>query len=180
MLSAQNPSELPCCHTGRLVLRRPREEDLDAAIAIHGDPATNRFNPLGPATPDMIRTALKAWDTHWHQHGFGYWSVSTLAEPDRIIGFGGIMLKTVVDEEALNLYFRFTPRAWGQGYATELGEAAIHSAFNLLGFDEVRATVLERNLPSRAAVGRLGLVQTRAVPGLSPMGPNLVFSLRKP
>ena len=39
-------------HTSRLILRRLRIEDGPAMFIVHGDPATNRYNPSGP-DPDV-------------------------------------------------------------------------------------------------------------------------------
>src|SRR5258708_38518001 len=36
-------------HTDRLCLRRPTPADAEAVAQIQGDPATNAFNPSGPA-----------------------------------------------------------------------------------------------------------------------------------
>lgn len=106
---------------GRLVLRPPRAADADAHFTIHGDPATNRFNPAGPITdPAESRAILDAWSAHWDGHGFGYWAVALRAAPDAVIGFGGIAFRPVGGEVQLNLYFRLSPTVWGRGLATEL------------------------------------------------------------
>ncbi|WP_434005000.1 hypothetical protein [Candidatus Dormibacter sp.] len=34
--------------TERLLLRRPVMDDVEAHFVIHGDPATNQYNPNGP------------------------------------------------------------------------------------------------------------------------------------
>ena len=47
-------------HTGRLCLRRPAPEDADAVAQIQGDPATNAFNPRGPASAEEAAAMLEA------------------------------------------------------------------------------------------------------------------------
>lgn len=89
------------------------------------------------------------------------------------------MLRRLVEEETLNLYFRFTPEAWGQGYARELGQAAIHCTFNLLGFDVVHAVVREQNAPSRSVLEKLGLSKIGEIPASSQAGLRLRHRLAK-
>ncbi len=76
-------------HTKRLVLRRPRPTDEVAMFAIHGDPATNRYNPHGP-DPDLATSeeSLRSWLQRWEEYGFGYWS-ATFPQSENIVGFGG-------------------------------------------------------------------------------------------
>ncbi len=56
---------------------------------------------------------------HWEEYGFGVWAVFTQAEPDTLIGFTGLSHRNVHGRDALNLYYRYDPAAWGKGYATE-------------------------------------------------------------
>ena len=94
-------------------------------FAIHGDPATNQYNPHGP-DPDLATSeeTLQSWCRHWQDHGFGYWAV-TFPQSENIIGFGGVEHRIWRDRNILNLYYRFTPSAWGHGYATELAQTAV-------------------------------------------------------
>ena len=179
MLNASKISDLQDCRTNRLLLRRPSNDHLQVVVAIHGDPETNQFNPSGPASTEDSTSMLSSWLSHWDDHGFGYWSVSTIQEPSQIIGFGGVMLKRIGDIEAPNLYFRFTPKVWGKGYATEVGSAAIHSAFHLLNYSEVRAVVRPDNLPSRSALGRLGMLQIGEINDSPGLEPSLLYNLSR-
>ena len=100
---------------------------------IHGDPRTNAHNPDGPQR-DLGEAAelLAFFLDHWDGHGFGHWAVERTREPGRVIGFGGVMrIRRRDGTEVLNLYYRFEPDAWGQGYATEVALAAVELARSL-------------------------------------------------
>jgi len=144
-------------------------------MAIHGDPATNRFNPKGPSSLQDCRELLAQWVEHWEVHGFGYWAAVLRDDPETIIGFGGV--RRSVEQGGLNLYFRFTPSSWGQGYATELGSAALDMA-GKLDCGPVRAQVRASNTPSQRTLARLGMVPVDRQAGGFGEDDSLVYEVR--
>ncbi|WP_284618707.1 GNAT family N-acetyltransferase [Aquabacterium humicola] len=155
--------------TARLLLRRPDPDDVVRLFAIYGDPATNIYNPAGPFRDlQKAQTVLDVWLSHWQARGFGQWAIATREAPREIIGFGGIAWRRYVDADALNLGYRFDAAAWGRGYATELGQAALRQAFVDLREPEVFAIVRPANLPSIRVLEKLGMQRIGAlddVPG---------------
>lgn len=143
--------------TARLVLRRLHESDGPALFAIDGDPATHRYNPTGPA-PDLASSEqrLRGWLEHWKLEGYGYWTV-ILPQTQQIIGFGGIIHEVWLDRDILNLYYRFTSSAWGQGYATELAQTALALAQEHLPPWPVIARTRPENIASIRIAERAGL-----------------------
>jgi RimJ/RimL family protein N-acetyltransferase len=125
---------------------------------VHGDPQTNQYNPAGPhpdlaTSEEMLRECLQ----HWSTFGFGYWAVM-LAEPESVLGFGGVERRLWRDQEVLNLYYRFTPSAWGQGYATELAQTAVTLAREHLSSFPVIARTRSKNLAAQQVAQRAGLL----------------------
>jgi [ribosomal protein S5]-alanine N-acetyltransferase len=139
--------------TARLILRRPRPDDLDAVFRIHGDPRTNVHNPDGPQRDlHEAEQLLALFLDHWVEQGFGYWAVED--GNGRVIGFGGLMrLRRSDGERVLNLYYRFEPDAWGHGYATEVALASIELARTLGG----REPVIAKTRPTNEAAQRVAL-----------------------
>jgi RimJ/RimL family protein N-acetyltransferase len=96
--------------TDRLRLRRVVADDLVAALAIMGDPETNRYNPAGTPAPSVTAGQLVEWQRQWAADGIGYWAVELLGE---VIGFGGLRTHDLDGEATLNLFYRFAPAHWG-------------------------------------------------------------------
>jgi RimJ/RimL family protein N-acetyltransferase len=140
----------------RLLLCRPAVTDADAYFAINADPATNLHNPSGPlADPTSVPPVLELWARHWREEGYGYWTVRDPASGE-ILGFGGVR-PPLRGEEFLNLYYRFRPSAWGKGYATEVGRAALVLAAKAAPGRVVVALIRPKNEPSINVARRLGL-----------------------
>ena len=114
--------------TARLSLDRISAVDFDGMWSIHADPLTNEFNPDGPLTARTdAQRQFGFWLGHWHEHGFGPW---TVRDDEGIVGFAGIRYSSWsagahTERTSINLGYRFTPRAWGKGYATEAATAAV-------------------------------------------------------
>ncbi|HEY6541304.1 MAG TPA: GNAT family N-acetyltransferase [Ktedonobacteraceae bacterium] len=145
--------------TERLVLRRLLPTDGAAMFAIHGDPATNLFNPYGPhpdlaTSEEMLRECLQPWE----KYGFGYWAV-TFPQPENIIGFGGVEHQVWRERDVLNLYYRFTSGVWRHGYATELAQTAVTLARKYLPPWPIIARTRAGNIASMRTAERSGLVR---------------------
>lgn len=144
--------------TRRLVLRPPRGSDLDTLSALYADPAVNRF--CAAATPQgraAIEAQLQAWIQHWQSRGFGHWAIAEREQPDSLIGFGGLMHRSVAGHAGLYLYYRITPQAWGRGLASEMAQYAFEQAFEQRREGAVVAAVLPSNAPTRKTLEGLGL-----------------------
>ena len=140
-----------------LCLPTPTPDIADAYFVIHSDPATNLHNPAGPMRdPKAAAPILEIWQQHWREDGYGYWVVRDPAD-GRILGFAGVRPPLPDDEPFLNLYYRFRPDAWGKGYATEVGRAALTLAAQSAPGVPVAALIRPKNEPSIRVAERLGL-----------------------
>ena len=125
-----NPDVL---HTARLILRPPREEDLDGWAELMGDEESARY--IGG---QMTRSA--AWRTmatmtgSWVLKGFGMFSVVEKGTGKWIGRVGPWQPEQWPGTE---VGWGLVRSAWGKGYARESAEAAITWAFDALGWDEV-------------------------------------------
>ena len=171
------PSVAPLL-TPRLALRAPQLSDLEAMFELHADPVTNRFSPCGClATREASAALLAGWMAHWQAEGFGYWAISCRERPAQVLGFGGVMRRTVDGVSNLYLYFRIRPQAWGLGLASEMALAALDLAFNTLHESRVLAVVVPANMPSRKTLERIGLLLKSSLADVPGQPPSLVYEM---
>jgi RimJ/RimL family protein N-acetyltransferase len=138
--------------TERLVLRLPRIEDFDRYAQMLGDEETARY--IGGSLP---RAA--AWRRFlqmpgaWMVQGFAMFSIEDKAT-GRYLGQLGPWRPDGWPGNELG--WTFHRDAWGNGYATEAGIAALDWAFTRLGWDDVIHCIDPGNAPSQRVAQRLG------------------------
>ena len=142
--------------TERLVMRGWRESDLGPWAEMNADPEVRRY--LGPL---LTFEQASAWALNYQddldRYGFGFWALEVRASGE-FIGFTG--LGTVDDGmpfTGIELAWRLARPAWGRGYATEAGRAALHYGFGTLDHPQIVAVTMARNLRSQAVMRRIGM-----------------------
>ncbi|GAB3297253.1 GNAT family N-acetyltransferase [Parasphingorhabdus pacifica] len=146
-------------HTERLCLRNPIASDLAAMHEIHSDPETNRYNPFGPLEEaGESAELLWSWMQDWECQEIGYWVVRAACD-DAVLGFGGVRCDDLKSEPVLNLYYRFSPRGWGQGFASEVARAAVRLGREYDPERLIIAVIREVNEPSRKVAERIGMIR---------------------
>ena len=164
--------------TKRLILSLPKVSDATEVLAIAGDRRAVEYNPSDLLFDQHEATELLArWIQHWNKHGFGYWCVR-LDSRDRLIGYCGIKKMTNHGRPVLNLIYRFSPEAWGNGYATEAGAAIVAWASQQLPGQTVIARVRPDNLTSQKVAHKLGLHRDPELDEQGKDGIDLAFSNR--
>jgi RimJ/RimL family protein N-acetyltransferase len=151
--------------TDRLILRRWTSGDGAAMAAIWRERDIWRaIRPDIPFDPDQWRRMLDRQLEHWERHGFGLWATED-RESGEVIGWTGPSHPAFVPELADEIEIGWTirPQFWGRGIATEGGMAAIDTAFEHLGTDEVISLIHHTNERSIAVATRLGMRHARDV-----------------
>ncbi|WP_367130850.1 GNAT family N-acetyltransferase [Saccharothrix sp. HUAS TT1] len=162
--------------TERLSLRRPEPDDVVAVHAVHRDPAAHAHNPSDAlSTRDEAARLLERWLEHWRSFGFGYWVVRAHGA-DRVLGFCGVKFTEVDGRRALNLFYRFSPAAWGRGIASEAAGAVVRWAREHLPAFPVVARVRPANTASQRVAVNAGLTRAEDLDRLGEDGPDLLFT----
>ena len=165
--------------TSRLSLRPPINADLKHLFGIYGDPATHQFSPFGPLMYiEQAEVLLEKWIRHWEEKSYGQWVISTRESPLHVIGFGGIDARDFLDVERVNLGYRFAPEAWGKGYATELGKAALHYGLVELQLPEIFAVVRPTHLASIRILEKIGMHAAGELDDVPGHAPSLLFKAK--
>jgi RimJ/RimL family protein N-acetyltransferase len=142
--------------TERLVLRRWRDEDRAAYVAMNQDPAVMEFMQ-GLTPPDVSNGFIDKIEAHWDEHGWGLWAVEVPGVAP-FVGFTGLWPAThVLGYESREVGWRLARGHWGHGYATEAAREALRFGFRDLGFDEIVSFTVPENRRSRAVMERIGL-----------------------
>lgn len=145
--------------TDRLVVREWRLDDAAAALTIYGVEKVTRW--LTPAMGQVadeaaMRSVLQAWIEAQPNMlpPRGRWAIER-KEDGAVVGGLGIRLLPPYDED-LELSWQLRPDVWGQGYATEGGDALIRWAFTQ-EIDELFAVARPSNTRAVGTAKRLGM-----------------------
>ena len=140
--------------TNRLQHRAFAVDDAEAFFAINGNPEVMRFTaePL-LASVGEARQAIANYPD-FDEFGYGRWAC-VLRETGEIIGFCG--LKYLPDLEAVDVGYRFLPRYWGQGLATEACVASLDFGFTTLCLDQIIGLVVPANAASIRVLEKAGM-----------------------
>ena len=142
----------PTLETSRLILRPPREEDLDGWAELMGDEECARFIG-GQKGRSAAWSGMATMTGSWVLKGFGMFSVIEKSS-GRWIGRVGPWQPE--GWPGTEVGWGLVRSAWGKGYALESAQAAISWAFDALGWDEVIHIIALENLRSQALAARLG------------------------
>ena len=145
--------------TARLELRPFAEPDAAELLRLFQNPAVRRYllDDL-IVTREWVGEEIQSSQARFAGGTLGLWAVRA-SDGSEIIGFVGF--RPFFDPPELQLIYGLLPDLWGQGLATESAEAACDCAFNVLGFEAVRAASDLPNTASAAVLRRLGMSQVR-------------------
>ncbi len=147
--------------TGRLLMRRWRPSDREPFRAMNADAEVMAHFPA-PASAPESDALIDRIEASFEQRGYGLWALESLSE-GRFLGFTGLSFVRFEAHftPAVEVGWRLAREAWGHGYATEAGAAAIGFAF-AMGLTEVVSFTTVGNGRSRAVMQRLGMTHDPA------------------
>lgn len=158
---------VPTLATPRLRLRDWRDDDLPAFRALNLDREVRRYFPslLTPYETDVFARSIREFLS---QNGWGLWAVEVEGGAP-FIGFVGLGRPSFEPfTECVEVGWRLSREAWGQGYATEAARAAVAFGFTSLGLQEIVAFTVPANRQSRRVMEKLGMTHDSAGDFLHP------------
>lgn len=142
--------------TERLILRQVRNDDLDAYAVMHAHPEVMRYSPERRALNREETAALLTWiQTAYVTEGYGLWAVVNKVG-QQVIGYCGFTHYVLEGRDEVELGYRFTPAAWGQGFATEAAGACLQLAWHHLHLQRVVSLIEPENTLSVRVAKKLG------------------------
>ena len=144
--------------TQRLLLRQWKDADREPFAAMNVDPAVMRFFPELRSRAWSDR-AIDIWRAEIEERGWSNWAVQLLSS-GTFIGFVGLGIPRAVMPftPCVEVGYRLAKDFWGLGFATEAAQAAVALGFTRLHLKEIVSFTALINLPSRAVMERLGMV----------------------
>ncbi len=142
--------------TARLQLHPFEPDDLDALAAIYGDPAVMSYVGDGTVRDrERVRLGLEKMIAMQEERGYAPWAVGERTG-GALVGECGLYPLEGVGPE-VELTYTFARPAWGKGYATEAGCAALDYAFTAAGLERVIAVAHPGNAASIRVLEKLGM-----------------------
>ena len=151
--------EAPRLETSRLVLRPFATDDVDAQAAMMGDAVVmHHLGGQALSREDAWRKLLNG-HAFWSLLGYGYWAVERRSDGAMIgqLGFADFKRAVTPSFEAIpEMGWLFAREAFGQGYATEAGLAALAWADEVLQAPEITAIIDAENTASIRVAEKCG------------------------
>ena len=145
--------------TPRLYIREMLPEDAEGMFEMDSDPEVHRYVGNRPIkTIDESADVIEFVRKQYIDNGVGRWAVIE-KETNKFVGWTGFKLILEMNNGHINHYdfgYRFMQRAWGKGYASESGYAALHYGIEKCGFSPVYAMTDVNNGVSRHILEKLG------------------------
>ena len=148
-------------YTARLRAERVDRRHLDWFHDLRLDERVSEWLG-GTITRAQSEASLKLELEHWRREGFGFWAFFD-RRTGQFVGRGGLRRCKVGGREEVEIAYALVAERWGEGLATEMGEAFVRIGFETVGLAELIAFTLPHNDASRRVMEKLGLVFERDV-----------------
>ncbi len=149
--------------TERLILREVRDEDLEGMFELDSDPKVHQYLGMKPITTmEQAQKNLDFIRRQYDERGIGRFTAIEKATGE-FIGWSGLKLNSG-DAEELGPYrdfydvgYRFIPRYWGKGYATESAIASLEYGFETMNLPTIYGAAETENIGSNKVLMKIGL-----------------------
>ena len=170
--------------TERLIIRRWTLDDLPRLFEMYSHPDITRYMPdlhlekieeMEERMPRLLGTYAK------YGPGYGAWAAERI-DDQQVVGL--VILKALPDRnnaltQDIEVGWHLARDSWNQGYATEMGQGALHHGFTTQGLTEIFAIALEENIRSIAVMKRLGMKEVGMTSAYYEGDPGMLYHLKR-
>ena len=149
--------------TERLILRELLPSDIGGMFELDSDPVVHKYLGNKPVkTKQETEEVIQSIRNQYKDRGIGRWAAIEKSSGD-FIGWSGLKLNKG-EKESLNgkqdfydVGYRFIPRYWGKGYATESAIVALDYGFKVKHYETITGIALIDNIGSNKVLKKIGL-----------------------
>ena len=140
--------------TERLILREMVVGDATDMFEMDADPQVYQYT--GDFIPKIVEDTRERIRNYpdYKKYGYGRWT-TLLKETNEIIGWCGLKYIDEIDE--VDIGYRWKPKFWGNGYATEASKACLEFGFKQLGVEQIVGQLYEENKASIRVLEKIGM-----------------------
>ncbi len=139
--------------TDRLIMREWTLNDAVHLFDLNADPEVVKFTGNDAFRNKEEVIELIADYDQYQKYRMGRWTVE-LKPNKEYLGWCGLKF---INEDEIDLGYRFMRHHWGKGYATESSLAALHCGFSELGLKKIIGRVAKQNVHSLHVLKKLGM-----------------------
>ncbi len=149
--------------TERLILRELVPTDIEGMFELDSNPEVHKYLGNKPVkSREDAEKAIQYIRDQYKDRGIGRWAAIEKSS-GYFIGWSGLKLN-IGEKESLNgkqdfydIGYRFIPRCWGKGYATESALVALDYGFKVKQYETITGIALIGNIGSNKVLRKIGL-----------------------
>lgn len=162
--------------TDRLFAEKIKVSDLNKFVNMHTN--LQVMATLGGLrTEEQTRDNLEWNLNQWKENGFGLW-LFYLKDTKEWVGRAGLRRVEVGGHEEIELGYALMPQFWNLGLATEMANACVEIAFEVIRLDNIVSFTLTTNKASQQVMKKAGFQYERDI--LHADLPHVLFRMKNP
>ncbi|CAM1339091.1 GNAT family N-acetyltransferase [Tenacibaculum aestuarii] len=149
--------------TERLILREFRESEIEGIFELDSNAEVHKYLGNNPITTyKQAEDIITFFEEQYKERGIGRFAAFE-KESGEFIGWSGLKLNTGEKEELngftdfIDIGYRFIPRFWGKGYASESAFACLDFGFKEMNYDIIYGAADVENIGSNKILQKIGL-----------------------
>jgi len=168
--------------TDRLIIKPVIAQDLEAIHTLHLIPEVDKYNTAGiPKDIEETRASLAGWlAAHEQENPDRYFLSVFLRNHQMFIGMMGMKLSPEKYKSG-EIWYKFLPQYWNNGYGTEAASRLIRFGFDDLNLHRIEAGCAVANIGSVRILEKVGMTlegrKRKALPLKSGWSDNFEYAI---